>query len=113
MKARLLGLVAASLMCLQPAPALPQVSGGWKIPFDGSNSEPVIQDGTLYIGAFDGSVNAIDPRSGKTVWRYQTGEGLTSGPEIIVVPGRRFEDAMGAALGHSRGGGRNGLCRRP
>lgn len=99
MKARLFGLVAASLMCLQPAPALPQVSGGWKIPLDGSNSEPVIQDGTLYIGAFDGSVNAIDPRSGKTVWRCQTGEGLTSGPEIIVVPGRRFEDAMGAALG--------------
>ena len=99
MQTGLLGVVVASLIGLQPAPALPQVSGGWKTPLDGSGSEPVIHDGTLYIGAFDGSVNAIDPRSGKTVWRYQTGVGLTSGPEVIVVPGRRFEDAMGAALG--------------
>ena len=98
MKLRIVGVVAAALIGVQPAPASSQVSGAWKIPFEGSASEPVVHEGILYIGAFDGSFQAIDPRSGKPVWRYQTGVGLTSGPEIIVAPGRRFEDAMGAAL---------------
>src|SRR4051812_23854965 len=59
---------------------------GWKIKFDGSDSDPVIADGVLYVGSADGAVYALDPTNGKTKWRYQTGEGLSSGPEIITMP---------------------------
>ena len=75
-----------------------EVNSGWKIPFHGSRSEPVFNDGTVYIGSFDGSVYAIDPKNGKQIWRYQTGIGLTSGPEIILAPGDKVEDLLGAAL---------------
>lgn len=71
---------------------------GWEIPFDGSHSEPVVQDGTVYIGSFDGAMYAIELKSGKQIWRYQTGTGLTSGPEIIRVQGKTFEEQLGAAL---------------
>lgn len=71
---------------------------GWEIPFDGSQSEPVVYDGTIYIGSFDGAIYAIELKSGKQIWRYQTGVGLTSGPEIIRVQGKTFEEQLGAAL---------------
>jgi len=50
---------------------------GWKIKFDGSGSSPVIADGVLYIGSADGAVYAVDPNTGDTKWRFQTGEGLS------------------------------------
>ena len=59
---------------------------GWKIKFDGSDSDPVIVDGVLYVGSADGAVYALDPTNGATKWRFQTGEGLSSGPEIITMP---------------------------
>ena len=58
----------------------------WKVKFDGSASSPVIVDGVLYVGSRDGSVYAFDPSSGETKWRFQTGEGLKSMPEITTVP---------------------------
>ena len=94
------GLLVA-LTCLVYAPAVSQISAGWKTPLDGSDSEPVVYDGTIYIGSFDGSVYAIDPKSGKHIWRYQTGVGLISGPEITVTSGNTFEETLGAALGAS------------
>lgn len=83
-------------------------STGWKIKFDGSDSDPVIANGVLYVGSADGAVYAFDPTNGATKWRFQTGEGLVSGPEIITVrPGASFEEQMAAtksALQHkSRG----------
>jgi outer membrane protein assembly factor BamB len=92
---------AGALICMLSAPAVSQVSSGWKIPFDGGDSEPVVYDGTIYIGSFDGSVYAIDPKSGKHIWRYQTGVGLISGPEITVTSGNTFQETLGAALGAS------------
>jgi outer membrane protein assembly factor BamB len=59
---------------------------GWKMKLDGSGSRPVIVDGVLYVGAADGGVYAVDVKTGATRWRFQTGEGLSSVPQTIVVP---------------------------
>ena len=69
----------------------------WKILFDGSASAPVIYDGTIYIGSFDGVVYAINPKSGKEVWRYQTGE-TSARDNALYISGESFGDMMGAAL---------------
>lgn len=59
----------------------------WKIKFHESGSNPVIADGVLYVGSADGAVYALDPKTGETNWRFQTGEGLSSGPQVITVRG--------------------------
>lgn len=97
-------LVVAALAGVHVGPVAAQDSAGWRVPFEGSESAPVVHDGTLYIGSFDGAVQAIDPKTGRLTWRFQTGVGLISGPEIIIAPGRRFEDALGAALKESGAG---------
>lgn len=73
-------------------------SAGWKVPFDGSESSPVIEDGVLYIGSFDGAVYAFEARTGRQKWHFQTGKGLISGPEIIIAPSNKFEDMLGVAI---------------
>jgi len=79
--------------------ALAAGSAGWKIKFDGTDSDPVIADGVLYVGAADGAVYALDPANGATKWRFQTGVGLSSGPEVISMPksGARADDMTAAA----------------
>ena len=71
---------------------------GWKIKFDGSGSSPVIADGVLYVGSADGAVYAVDPKTGETKWRFQTGDSLspaTSVPQVITVPrGTNVGDQM-------------------
>ncbi len=76
---------------------LPAVAG-WKVPFDGSESRPVTYEDVLYLGSFDGAVYAFDVATGEQKWRFQTGEGLASGPEIISAESGRAEDMIGAAL---------------
>lgn len=49
----------------------------WNIKFSGSGSTPVIADGVLYVGSADGAVYALDPQTGETKWRFQTGEQLS------------------------------------
>jgi outer membrane protein assembly factor BamB len=74
----------------------------WKVPFDGSPSTPVLSGGVLYVGSKDGAVYALDPKSGAIKWRFQTGEGLVSGTEIITVrPGAGLVEMIEAA--ESRG----------
>ena len=68
------------------------------VPFDGSDSRPVVHNGVLYVGSFDGAVYAFDVATGQQKWRYQTGGSLTSGPEIIVIDSDRLEDQLGAAI---------------
>ena len=80
------------------AEAAVEVHSGWSVPFDGSDSRPVVHDGVLYVGSFDGAVYAFDVTTGQQKWRYQTGEGLTSGPEIIVTDSDQFLDQLGAAI---------------
>jgi len=75
---------------------------GWKIKFDESGSSPVIADGVLYVGSADGAVYALDPKTGETKWRFQTGESLspaTSSPQVITVPrGTSAVDQMVAGM---------------
>lgn len=75
-----------------------EIHTSWEIPFTGSESEPIVRNGIIYIGSFDGVVHAIDAKSGKHIWQFQTGTGLTSGPEIITAPSNSFGDMLGAAL---------------
>lgn len=93
-------LLAALLAAPLPAAAPRQTpsGAGWKIPFHGSDSQPVAVDGVVYLGSFDGAVYALDARTGGQKWRFQTGEGLTSGPEIIVSRSSKLEDQISAAL---------------
>ncbi|HUK24908.1 MAG TPA: PQQ-binding-like beta-propeller repeat protein [Terriglobales bacterium] len=82
-----------------PGNASPPSGAGWKINFDGSGSSPVSADGVLYVGSADGAVYALDPNTGVTRWRFQTGEELsplTSTPQVITVP--RGTSAIGQAL---------------
>ncbi len=56
------------------AEAAAEVHSGWSVPFDGSDSRPVVNNGVLYVGSFDGAVYAFDMATGQQKWRYQTGE---------------------------------------
>jgi len=80
------------------AGATDEVDSGWSVPFDGSDSRPVVNNGVLYVGSFDGAVYAFDMATSQQKWRYQTGEGLTSGPEIIVIDSNEIADQLGAAF---------------
>ena len=66
---------------------------GWKVPFNGGGGA-VIVDNVIYVGSSDGAVYAFDASTGQQKWRFQTGEGLTSGPEVIVVG----KDDLGSML---------------
>ncbi len=74
-------------------------SDAWKIKFDGSGSNPLVVESVLFIGSADGAVYALDSGTGVTKWRFQTGEDLKSGPEVIRVPsGTTMGDQMAAGI---------------
>lgn len=61
-------------------------------------ASPVVAGGTVYVGAWDGVMYAIDLRSGETVWTYETASapGAAFGPIVssaavadAVVAGKR------------------------
>ena len=112
-------LTSGSLVigCAQivPADTSPEATGGWKIKFDGSGSSPVIADGVLYVGSADGAVYALDPKTGTTKWRFQTGESLsaaTSGPQVITVsPGTNISDQMSAGMNAATNRNTSGIRR--
>lgn len=37
-------------------------------------SSPMVVDGTVYFGCYDGSYYAVDPSTGETVWEHRTGD---------------------------------------
>ena len=88
---------------------LPAATTIWKIKFDGSDSSPVIADGVLYVGSADGAVYALDPKTGETKWRFQTGEGLSSGPEVITMPkkGAGLDEMIAKTINAPRKGTRS------
>ena len=92
----------------------PTVSG-WKINFHESGSNPVIVDGVLYIGSGDGAVYALDPKTGETKWRFQTGENLspaTSFANVITAPrGTGIADQMTAGISAAERQMREGIRR--
>jgi photosystem II stability/assembly factor-like uncharacterized protein/outer membrane protein assembly factor BamB len=93
-----LAVVAQSL----PAKTSQPATLGWRINFGESGSNPVMADGILFVGSADGAVYALDPKTGETKWRFQTGESLspaTSGPQIITVPrGSSVNDQINAGV---------------
>lgn len=56
---------------------LVQNSGDFDWDFHAAN--PVLADGVIYAGSGDGGMNAIDPASGKRVWRFQAQGKIRSG----------------------------------
>jgi outer membrane protein assembly factor BamB len=71
----------------------------WKIDLEPSRSNPVIADGVLYVGSGDGAVYALDPNTGETKWRFQTGENIPPNAfkSKIFPPGTSVTDIMAAA----------------
>ena len=52
-------------------------TGGWV------HSSPAIgSDGTVYVGAFDGKLYAINGQTGDKLWEFETGSGVFSSPAI-------------------------------
>ncbi len=55
-----------------------------------SRSSPKIFGNTLYVGALDGNLYALDLNSGTVLWKYQTGGAIVATPcitsEAIYVP---------------------------
>ncbi|WP_224337506.1 PQQ-binding-like beta-propeller repeat protein [Haloprofundus halobius] len=45
-------------------------------------SSPVIADGTLYIGSYDGHLYALDADTGERLWRYRTGDRIDGSPAV-------------------------------
>ncbi len=62
-------------------------------------SSPLIRNGILYFGSFNGKIYGINAQSGKRIWEYQTGGSVLSSPAIsgnLLVIGS--EDAYVYAL---------------
>ena len=45
----------------------------WRYKGQPFESSPLLRDGILYVGSWDGNVHAIRAKTGKRVWTYQTG----------------------------------------
>lgn len=89
-----LTIIARAFFCafVTPLPVL----AGWDVPFDGSASQAVGYGDSIIIGSAEGAIHAFNRETGEEKWRYQTGEGLTSGPIIIECT---ESDCLGEALG--------------
>jgi alcohol dehydrogenase (cytochrome c) len=46
--------------------------------------------GVLFAGDDDGHVLALDARTGKHLWHYQTGESIYSSPITYAVDGKQY-----------------------
>ena len=55
---------------------------------DEVRSSPAVHEGTLYIGAYDNNLYALNAKDGKFLWKYATEGGIASSP--CVQEGRVF-----------------------
>ncbi len=65
----------------------------WSIPLGDIDGAPLLLGGRLYVGTNDGTVYAIDPDTGATIWQYATGDGPVKGwvtPEYTPTTPRRL-----------------------
>jgi PQQ-dependent dehydrogenase (methanol/ethanol family) len=77
-------------------PAITTVCCGW------DNRGVALGDGRVYLGQLDGSVVALDQRTGKVVWKkqlvkWQLGQTITAAP--IFADGRIYIGVVGAEYG--------------
>ncbi|MFT4889907.1 MAG: outer membrane protein assembly factor BamB [Halobacteriales archaeon] len=90
-----------------PAAAGPtdRVAELWRVTADGDLSAPVVAGGTLFVGGADGSVLALDARSGDERWRRSVG-GPAATPRVmdgqVYVPTRSSIAAFDADDGGKR-----------
>lgn len=65
----------------------------WTLSTDGGVwGSPAVADGTVYIGSMDGTLYAIDAKTGESVWTYSTGGPVQSTP--AVVDGRVYVGSL-------------------
>lgn len=69
-------LVALSLETGEPVPTFSFKANG------ALNAEPVIQDGTIYVAAFDKRVYAVDAETGAKKWEFAAGNWFWSRPIV-------------------------------
>lgn len=101
------GLFSTGAAQNPPGEASQSSATGWKINFDESGSSPVIADGVIYMGSADGGVYALDPKTGQTRWRFQTGKKVDMTPSVengtvFVGSGDRSFYAIDAATGKKK-----------
>lgn len=67
----------------------------WSVELEGAAlGTPVLKDGVLYIGLFDGGLVALDARDGSLLWTSMTGSWVWSGP-VLVDETLYFGDGSG------------------
>ena len=67
-------------------------------------SSPAVADGTVYVGAYNGKLYALNAQTGAFEWSYQTGYAIVSSPTVangVVYVGS--EDNQTYALNASTG----------
>jgi outer membrane protein assembly factor BamB len=45
-------------------------------------SSPIVADGIVYLGGFDGYLYAVDTETGQEKWKFKTGGAIESSPSI-------------------------------
>jgi outer membrane protein assembly factor BamB len=60
----------------------------WRFNAQPIESSPLLRNGKLYVGSWDGNVYAIDAKSGKQVWAHQTGDRVNN--SAAYLKGRIF-----------------------
>jgi outer membrane protein assembly factor BamB len=66
-----------------PDTAAPQSDRGWTYPTGGwIKSSPVLAGDTAYVGSLDGTVHAVDLRTGRPRWARPLGAGIDGSPAV-------------------------------
>jgi outer membrane protein assembly factor BamB len=60
----------------------------WRFDAQPVESSPLLRNGKLYVGSWDGNVYAIDAKTGKKAWAYQTGDRVNN--SAAYLKGRVF-----------------------
>jgi outer membrane protein assembly factor BamB len=59
----------------------------WRRQIGPSESSPLVANGMVYVGDWNGVVHALDERTGETRWTFRTGDQVKAGP---TLSGRRL-----------------------
>jgi outer membrane protein assembly factor BamB len=60
----------------------------WKVKMAPTESSPVVRGGLVYVGDWSGKLYALNARSGRVVWTYQTGNKIKDG--VAYAGGRVY-----------------------
>ena len=54
----------------------------WKVELPYSYSSPIVVGKRVYVGSSDGSLYAVDMRTGNEEWRFEAGAPITASPAV-------------------------------